>query len=297
MRPADADIGIKIDFDRGDSDPVQVFNAMTEMLRAFRTFDELLFNAIDPQLQPIMVLEDVEAASMTSWIKTKIEKIDDDALKDFSIRKQIGSYAVKAKYRILRYLDEREKEEERQRLAQLQDDLYRLARENALGHFPLPDRIPLKQLAVPMDQFQAAKSLLSQNDAVTVKSDVGDHNVDLSVTKRPGSFVADTGDVRPSTGTMEMTLLVRKPDMLGKSLWEFRHGKTTIFAHVEDEDWMQRFRNGLENLVPGASMVCTVRYEYEYDKTGALLSAKHDIVKVHRVVPPGIGKQTGLFDD
>lgn len=296
MRPDDADIGIKISFDRGASDPVKVFSAMTDMLSAFRTFDELLYNAVDPSLQPIMVLEDVEAASMTSWIRNKLNKIDDGALKEFSIKQQIGSYAVKAKYRIIQYLDEHAKKEERDRLAQLQGDLYKLAQEHATGTFPLPDRIPLKQLAAPMDQFQAAKQKLGKGEAVTIRSDLGDRSVDLSETKRPSDYIKDAGETK-ATGTMQMTLLIRKPDMLGNSLWEFKHGKTAINAHIEDEDWMTRYRNGLEPLVPGASMLCDVRYEYEYDKAGALLSASHDIVTVHRILAPSGGIQGDFLDD
>lgn len=295
MRPEEYDIGIRIDFARGFSDPVNVFSAMTTMLSAFRNLDDLLFYAVDPKLQPVMVLEEVEAGSMTSWIRNKLSNIDDGALKEFSIKQQIGSYAVLAKYRILKYLDERAEKEERQRLAQLQDDLYKLARQHATGTFPIPDHIPLRQLVGPMDQFQAAKIQLGPNASVTIKSELGNRVVNLAVTKKPSEYLNDNGEA-PAKGTMEMTLLIRKPDMLGNSLWEFKHGKTAISAHIEDQNWMQRYRNGLEPLVPGASMVCTVRYEYVYDKAGALLNAVHDIVTVHRIVPPFGGTQGNLLD-
>jgi hypothetical protein len=297
MRPDDADIGIKIDFERGSSDPVRVFTAMTEMLSAFDTFDALLFHAVDPQLRPAMVLEDVESGSMTSWVRNKLEQIDDGALKEFSIKQQLGSYAVKAKYRIMEYLDQKAVVDEAKRLAQLQEDLHKLAQQNAQGPFPLPDRIPLKQLAAPMDQFQGAKRLLGPNDTATIKSDqLGDHDVDLGADKKPSDYIQETGE-NVTSGTMEMVLLVRKPDFLGNSLWEFRHAKTPIMAHIQDEKWLDRFRNGLETILPGSSMVCSVDYRYEYGKDGALLSATHEIATVHRVVHPDGGKQADMLEE
>ena len=116
MKPEDADFGITIDFDRGKSDPVMVFAAMTEMLQAVRTMDAILIGAVDPDLVPVMVLEDVEAASITSWVKNKLQAVDDQALKEFDWKQQIGSYAVKAKYRIIEYLDELGASNENERL-------------------------------------------------------------------------------------------------------------------------------------------------------------------------------------
>lgn len=295
MRPKDADIGLTIDFDRGVSNPINVFSAMTEMLSAFHRFDELLLNAVDPKLRPMMVLEEVEAESITSWIRNKIEKIDDQALKEFDIKQQVGVYAVKAKYRIIEYLDERHERNERERLNQLQKDLYVLARENEIGAFPLPGQIPLRQLIPPMDQFQAAKKLLGPHDRVLIKSLAREHPVNKDQNMLVSEILPDEGE-NISIGIMEMTLLVRKPDMLGNALWEFKHGRTSIFAHIQDEDWLNKFKAGQEIVIPGSSLKCSVRYEYEYDKAGALLKSRHDVVKVYHVIGPEEGLQMGLLD-
>ncbi|MEL6735863.1 MAG: hypothetical protein AAFO98_08300, partial [Pseudomonadota bacterium] len=69
VKPQDADYGVTIDFDRGTSDPVRVFEAMVKALSGFKEIDRLVLGAIDPDYTPTMVLEDVEAASITSWVK------------------------------------------------------------------------------------------------------------------------------------------------------------------------------------------------------------------------------------
>jgi hypothetical protein len=81
-----------------------------------------------------------------------------------------------------------------------------------------------------------------------------------------------------------MVLLVRKPDYLGDTLWEFRHGRQTIDAHILDENWLNRFRAGREIIVPGSALDCLVEYQYGYDERGDLVSQKHDVVEVKRVI-------------
>ena len=66
MKPADADFGITIDFTRGESDAVAVFSGLSQLLKGFSELDEVLMEALDADLEPIMVLEDVEAASITN---------------------------------------------------------------------------------------------------------------------------------------------------------------------------------------------------------------------------------------
>jgi hypothetical protein len=129
MKPADADFGVTIDFAKGQSDPIRIFESLTILLDGFRKLDRVTVGAVDPHVEPIMVLEDVEANSITAWLRNSLRQIDDQALKDFDWRKQVGKYVVKCKYIVLEYLDQKEVKNEGERLRQLQGDLEKLARE------------------------------------------------------------------------------------------------------------------------------------------------------------------------
>ncbi len=293
MKPADADYGVTIDFERGTSDPVRVFEAMVKALAGFKDLDRLVLGAADPELTPVLVLEDVEAASITSWVKNKVAAIDDVALKEFDVKQQIGKYAVKAKYRVMRYLDERLVKEEAARLETLREDLFKLASENpAARTLALPNRIPLEDLARPLDKIQDAKKLLGPTDRMIFKDEDNSHELDKSVTKKPSNFVNDSGN--DSVGEMEMILTIRKPDLLGNSQWEFRHGKDSLHANIEDRHWLETLHSGEVSIVSGISIDCTVAYRYEYDDRGNLLSKHHDVVKVHRVIVPSGETQSDM---
>lgn len=297
MKPVDADFGVTIDFQKGLSDPVKLFEAISALLEGFRQFDRVAVSALDPHLQTNIVLEDIQASSITAWIKSTLNRLDDQALKELDWKPQIGRYLVKAKYKTIEFLDQKEKARDRNRIIQLRDDLNTLAENVEFRHLPLRSPIALVDLIKPLDQIQDAKKLLSKTDLLTFKTDDRNYLVDLSATQRPSELLADLQVIRTDEGQMRMSLLVRKPDLLGDSMWEFRHGKNTITARVSDEKWMGSFRAGREFIRPGSSLSCTLFYQYGYDSTDELQTIKHEIIKVHSVVNQVGGEQTRLLED
>ena len=294
MKPEDADFGVTIDFQRGVSDPVKIFESMAMMLGAFKELDRVLIGAVDPEAIPTMVLEDVEAASITSWVRTALGKVDDDALKSLDIKKQIGSYAVKAKYKVMKFLDEKETLRKKQELQDLVNNL------NTLG-VDMPNRVQLfhkqieaEDLLGPMDQLQDAKKLLGVKDKVYLKSDIETYEVDTSSTQRPSEFIVKSTTYTKS-GEMLMVLMVKKPDYLGHSLWEFKNGQNTISAHVLDTLWLDKFRHGRVILQPGSALSCNVEYQHEFNENDELLATKHNIIEVKDTMPPA-ANQNFLFE-
>src|SRR5579863_2765255 len=80
--PKDADFGIHIEFKRGEANPQRVFQAATAMIRALQQLDRTLCAAVDNEIETLMVLEDIEAGSLTVWLRNLLQRVDDGALKD-----------------------------------------------------------------------------------------------------------------------------------------------------------------------------------------------------------------------
>jgi hypothetical protein len=283
MRPAEADFGVTVSFERGKADPVRVFEALTLILHGFSELDRVMVGALDAKLAPLMVLEDVEAQSITAWARTKLRQTDDEVLKSGDWKKALGAALTTAKYRVLEYLDAKVAANEGRRLEQLRSDLEKIAHEPELRHMPLPAEIKLKALVVSLDRIQEGKALLTQSEKLTIRSEGEVHEVDISETKRPSDYLSEVEGSKAS-GTMAMTMLVRRPDYLGNTKWEFKHGPDTISAAISDEEWLNRFRSGLELVLPGSALECLVAYHYSYGKSGDLLNARHEIIRVLRVI-------------
>ncbi len=55
-------------------------------------------------------------------------------------------------------------------------------------------------------------------------------------------------------------------------------------AYVRDAEWLLRFRTGSEIIIPGSALECLVDYEYGYGDKGELVTHKHTIAKVSRII-------------
>lgn len=295
MRSEGAEFGVTIDYVRGQSNPVQVFQAMTDLLAGFTNIDRVLIDAVAPEIEAVAVIEEIEAASITAWVTNKLKKIDDEALKDLDVKKQIGAYVVKAKYRIIDFLEELEQKQTLHRQEQLRRDLEAIGA--SLDLQLVPPTIDLKALAPGMNQIQRGKERLTRDEKLTLRSEYAPDREVRVEDSEPVTISEPERDVDASEtgGTAEMMLLIKKPDLLGKSQWEFRHGKHTLRANVEDADWLEKFHSGSERIVPGSVMKASVRYAYKYDDRGNLLETVHDVVAVRGLISPTPQEQEQLF--
>jgi hypothetical protein len=96
-----ADFCIQIDFEKHTANPSRIFKAMTELIEAFEALDNHLVESIHPEIEPVAIIEDVDAGSLRAWLSYTLRSADDEALKSGDWKKAVGSYLVKAKYYVL----------------------------------------------------------------------------------------------------------------------------------------------------------------------------------------------------
>ena len=93
-----------------------------------------------------------------------------------------------------------------------------------------------------------------------------------------------------------MILAVKKPDYLGDSKWELRHGKKSISAKIEDAEWLKRFQGRQIDVRPGDALRCEVQIDHLYGHDNELLTERYIVVRVVEVLVDRY-KQGGFFDD
>jgi hypothetical protein len=81
-----------------------------------------------------------------------------------------------------------------------------------------------------------------------------------------------------------MILTVKRPDYLGESKWELRHGKRIISAKIEDVEWLKRFQGRQVDVRPGDALRCEVRIENLYGHDNELLTERYTIIRVNEVL-------------
>lgn len=289
--PPDASFALVIDFQKGTSNPQRVFQAADAMIRALQDMDHTLCVSVDSHIEPIMLLEDIEAGSIKAWLGNQLKRADDEGLKTLDWKPLVGRYLVRAKYAFIRWSN---KEGPEGGLLGLAREIRTIAQETDVRH--LPDYAPpsVQDLANAARRIDQAKDFLLPSDSMSLESrDEGKVGFNLSV--RWNIEELEQFAIKETTKfeKMPMTLIVKRPDYLGKSKWDFRHGKTPVSANIEDRNWLDDFQSRKMDIRPGDALRCLVTIEHKYGYDNELISQEYLITKVESVAKNQL-RQGGL---
>lgn len=290
--PPKADFAFEIDFVRGQGSPSRVFIALQTFIRACERLDRELITTIDSNIETVMVLEDIEAGSIRVWLRNLLMSTDDEAIKSLDWKPAVGKYLVRAKYAVLRWTNTGAPKD----LPSLAREIQDLARETDVRHMPDYSPPTPKALLDAIRDFESVKELLVKGDVAKIISDDG--NLEMNMTVRLDVEAIEALAVKEtirSPATL-MILTVKKPDYLGDSKWELRHGKRTVSAKIEDENWLRRFQNRGVDVRPGDALKCEVIIELLYGHDNELLMERYTVTRVFDVLADSY-RQVSLFDD
>jgi hypothetical protein len=280
--PTDAVFALVIDFERGTPNPQRVFQAADAMITAFQVLDKTLCAAVDSHIEPVMLLEDIEAGSIKAWLGNQLSRIDDEGLKDLDWKPIVGKYLVRAKYAVIRWSN---KEGTDANILGLARELRTIASETDVKH--IPDYAPplVQELADGIKKIETAKSFLLPKDRMSLTSDA-EGKLEFNLAIKWGDQELSSLSVKEATKfeKMPITLIVKRPDYLGKSKWEFRFGKKTLSSKIEDQDWLARFQSRAIDVRPGDALRCLATIEHKYGFDNELIAEEYTVTKVEEVL-------------
>lgn len=287
------EIILKIDFEESSS-PADIFAIATDLIKSFEQFDRAILGSINSKIKSSMVLDDVEIGSLKIFLKSVLTGLDDDAVKSLDWKQQVGKYALKAKYKAIEWLDKEIEQDKNPNLADLSNEIQKLAEETDVNY--LPDYAPIQhsRLAQSLDTFQRAKQKLKENETITVTLDKSEYRVKTKGDWMPSAFTEPDSD-QELQNESDLLLVIKRPDFLGNSRWEFRHGKSTIKAAIEHNDWLESFQRGDFPVKPGDALKVRVIFINKYDSKGTLVESINKITKVYGVINRPNNKTGDLF--
>jgi hypothetical protein len=291
-----SDFCIEIDFERGSSEkPSRVFEAMAGLIEGMQSLDISLAQAIDVSIRPELVLEEIEVGSIKSWLRSRIIEIDDEALKKLDYKKIIGDYLVKAKYRILERLKDKDSLND-PNVKELQRELQKLLEETRVRKMPSYGVVRHKVLTEFWIKTSESTAVLGERDVARYISTPG------QILLPKGSVLSEEMKEEMLTqeiSTSETTLIlkVKKPDYLGQSKWLFHDVGRSIEASIEDKEWLESFQNREIIVRPGDSLKVRLNTEVKkgYDKED--ISVRYYVTKVIDVIVGDKGTQGSLFPE
>ncbi len=293
--PGDADFAIYINFKKGEGNPYRVFKVAEEVIKSFQKLDRALCVSVDSTIEPLMMLEEIETGSIKIWLKNALTSTDDQALKDIDWKPAVGKYLVRAKYA---YINWANKSEGNVTLVELGNEIKKIAAETDVKHLPDYAPPPTQKLAVITQELDVAKRELIDGDSLQyISPDEPPLDFDLKVYWSPEEL--DDMSIKETTkfDNMRMNLIVKKPDYLGASKWDFRHGSKQISASIHDDQWLIDFQHRNVDIRPGDAIRCLVSVENSYGYDNELVKETYTVTKVEEVLIEQAWKQDGLLSD
>lgn len=278
-----ADFCLEIGFERGTESPARVFRALTELIDACELADRVLIQSIDARIRPVLLLEDIEAASIKTWLREQIEGLDDESLRKLEWKPLVGHYLVKAKYRIIDFLGGRTTISNRMEIIDLQREL--LAEAERAQIKPIPIESPVPEADVVRIIHLLTDPLAQLRDGDTASYITADEetpfNLAFSVTPKA---IEDLITKETLTNEAVMILKVKRPDYLGDSMWDFRYEGRPLEAKILHWDWLRRFQERKEELRPGDALRALIKTDVRYGYDGEVIGTHYSVTKVLEVI-------------
>jgi hypothetical protein len=274
-----------IDFVPGEGDPSRVFKAMSGLIDSMQNLDRHLMASIDFSLRPELVLDDVERGSLKARLRSVVEGIPDEALKEVEFKKILGPYLLKGKKAILNWCSENSEINSRESVRELEGTLLKLAEETDLKELPAYAPVQAQALLSDLSKMQESLHILDEGDNVTYGFDhhkIG-LNKDLQISDQVVREVLTQQVIKSSSVKI---IKVKKPDYLGKSMWEFVYDGRSIDAKVSHDEWLFEFQHKGLPVKPGDSLKVTLYEEISYGYEGEIVHKHYEIEKVHEVIKP-----------
>lgn len=284
---------IQINYKPNTNDPGRVFRSMAGLIEAFVALDRDLAHSIAISIEPEVFLERVEAGSIRAILRTVLHHLPDESLLKLDWKPLLGQFLVKGKHLLLRWTDGRPQIQSREEVIELQQDLVRLAPPILLNNLLPPAAVPVERLLWDMEAISRGVQGLQADDTAMFISVEEETRIETGLRLSQTDIEALlTQEV--TTTTTELPLLVKKPDYLGNSRWEFRFGDHAIEAKISDEAWLNLFRNGAIVLKPGDALRARVRTEISRGFENNVVTTRYEVLEVLDVLH-GSGGDQGLL--
>lgn len=277
------DYCIIIDFKKDSPNPERIFQTMSELIKSFQKLDNILIDSIDSNIEPIILLEDVETGSLKTWLKTVLKNTPDEALSNLDWKPAVGQFLVKAKYIILNRLEGKTLITDAQLIEDIQYEILNAAEETKVKAMPNYHPIQTKKLLTGIDDINKSLQYLDKEDSATYQTATKSATFNLSL-----ELSADTLEDLLTVETIEndaiMILKVNKPDYLGDSMWTLKHENKTINARIVDKEWLLSFQQRKVDVRPGDSLKCNVHITVKYGKDMSVIRTVHEIREVIKTI-------------
>ncbi|PSL16852.1 hypothetical protein CLV44_101252 [Marinobacterium halophilum] len=274
----ESELCIKIDFERNSQNPQRVFNSMSHIISSVEEFHSCLLNSVSAETKSKFILSDINEGSIKSWLCPEIEGDVTEEKK-----RRLTSFLTYCTDLVISFISDKDTIESLEVFAQLEDDIATAAEEFDVEEFPNVFSLDRYRLLKGYTELSQSTSDLNSVDEVYLYSQgtTKKINKNFHLTKEAVEAILIEKVVN---NTKTETLVIKKADFIGKSMWDFLRKKSTISARITHQEWLDKFHSRTEIVAPGDGLLCDLVTKAYFDRSNNLIDTKYEVILVHKKV-------------
>lgn len=273
-----------------DSNAVRVLGIVYEITEAIARIDQEITSSVNEKVASELILKSLNQGSVKAYLANKLRNIDDEDIRKLDYRAILGKLLVEIKYELLSWLEKENKEG----IIQLEAKINQHIDSSEISDLRVSRRINIKAIFNGLRVLEEAKQKLHSGESINV-----------ALAKKPPIIIANDVDwsldeiVEDSLTVKkfpaaEALLIVKRPDYLGNSKWDFKYKDLKISAAIEDLDWLKDFHDRNVIIKPGDGLLCLLETSITYDHHMLEVDRDFRITKVKEVVDASSPRPLGF---
>lgn len=285
-------IQIKLDFEKDSTDPQRIFDAMSDLIQSVQSLHSCVLSSVVSECRTELLLSDVTQGSLISWLTPEIKR--DSSSIDVGKENKIAHFLNITTQIIIEFLEGKETISESAELDQLEDRIKKEATD--LEEFPNVFSLDRQRLVKGLSSIGRATEELHSNDQAYIGLPTGNFPVNKNFNFSENEAKQLLSE-RVDHFSGEGTLIIKKADFLGNSMWDFILAGKKVPVKIRDKTWLDKFRHREEMVFPGDGLRCKYKVTTSYDKLGRIIEEKYEILKVKHKVNTTVDQQGLSFDE
>lgn len=271
---------IKLEFDKNTENPSRLFYSFAEMIDSVNNLDLVIAKTINSTISSKIILDDIEKGSILAKLWNELVISEDGKIDNPAPQENIKKYIEDSRLAAINFVSHNKSSVED--LEKLGSEIAEIAETNKVAetfNYAEPNLI---ELAKSINEIKNSTDDLNENEGFILTNS----NENPSEIMRSGGEKIDIETVEKFLTKEELVnnyeafYKIKKPDFLGDSQWDFKHGTKSIKVKILHLDWLDQFHKGEIVVLPGDSLKVKIKQTNKYNQNGYLISEKIEIIEV-----------------
>jgi hypothetical protein len=292
-QPAELKFEVNLVFSKSKN-AIEAFNQLLGFYDALHEFDKNIVRNIGLNYIGEYELADIEFGSVKTTLFQLLKAVPDELVKDLEVKKAIGYFLVKAKYKLMRLLSQDQEVSSKSQIQPVTDKINDEIIEIGNTFNIIVTQVNNYTILNAIDDLAKESNKLKEKELLEYKSQAGNAYIQKGIYINKPKILSELGQRTIVNETTEI-LKLKKVDLLSEDpKWDFLQGKKNLSAKMLDKDWLNDFHNREVTIKPEDALMVTLRTTHTYTPSFDDKKTDFEIIKVVSVISPDAENSTQM---